>query len=308
MLFRNLTAFRVSPKVASEVLTVEERLGEHRLRPVGSMEIESRGFVSPYGKGEEKSLVQVSAPYVLMCVGHESKLLPAAVINEKLADKVAKIAEEEGRKVGGRERKSLKDDIINECLPQAFVRSGRQSFYVDTRNGWVVVDASSAKSAEGAISQLREAMGSFPAVPLAPEESVRVLMTDWLANGNLPEDLLIGEACELKDAADSKGATIKAKNQDLSVDEIKDHLRAGKQVTQLGLTYKERLSFMLDENLVVRSLKFLDVAMESIDQAETSDAASELDTTFALMTLEVNALLDRLAEIFKVPAPEDSEA
>ena len=120
-------------------------------------------------------------------------MLPAAVINDELQRKVQKIAEEEGRKVGGRERKRIKEDLLTELLPRAFVRNSRMSAYVDRKNGWLVLDTSSRKSAENALTQIREALGSFPAVPLAPEEGPRVLMTDWLANGNLPAGLALGD-------------------------------------------------------------------------------------------------------------------
>lgn len=305
MIFRNLTLFRLSPAAAAEIKDIETALGEHRLKPVGPLEMASHGFVSPYGEGEDKVLTQVVSPFVLVCVGSQDKLLPGSVVNDEVGKRVAKIREEEDRKVGGKERKRIKEDVLNDLLPRAFVRSSRQSFYIDTKEGWVVLDTASAKSAENAISTLRNALGSFPAVPLAPEEGVRVLMTDWLATGQLPEDLAMGEDCELKDLADSQGATIRAKKQDLSVEEIKEHLRAGKQVTQLGLVYKERLSFVLDENLVVRRLKFLDVVMEGVEHGE--DASSEADAMLALMTLEVRELLNRLATIFKVPAPKDAE-
>jgi recombination associated protein RdgC len=308
MLFRNLTFLRVSPAVAKTIKDVEPTLAEHKLHPVGAMELESHGFVSPYGDGdgEERALVQVSLPYVLLCVGGEHKLLPGGVINAAVRKKVAKIQNEEARKVGGKERKRIKEDVVTDLLPRAFVSSSAQSFYVDTKAGWVVIDAAGGKSAENAITKLREAIGSFPAVPLAPEESPRTLMTDWVANGNLPENLTIGDECELKDPGDAKSASIRAKNQDLGADEIKEHLRAGKQVVQLGLTFKDRLTFTLDENLVIRKFKLLDVAMDSLSQTE--DSASELDATFALMALEVTDLAEYLAATFNLPAPTDEAA
>lgn len=62
MLFRNLTFLRVSPAIAKTIKDVEPSLANHRLNPVGSLEMDSHGFVSPYGDGdgEERSLVQVS--------------------------------------------------------------------------------------------------------------------------------------------------------------------------------------------------------------------------------------------------------
>src|ERR1700754_4020324 len=190
--FRNLTLFRFSDPVAADLERLDEALPEHRLRPVGPMEMNTRGFVSPLGRNEE-GLTHSVGRNTMVTVGSEDKLLPSAVVNDELANRVQKIADEEGRKVGGRERKKIKDDVMNELLPRAFVRSSRMKAYVDKKNGWLVLDTSSRKSAENSLSQIREALGSFPAVPLAPEESPRILMTHWVATGELPAGLNLGD-------------------------------------------------------------------------------------------------------------------
>jgi recombination associated protein RdgC len=127
MFFRNLTLFRFSPAVATDLKRLDEALAEHRLRPCGPMEMFTKGFVPPVGRGEEMPLTVNVKQCTLMTVGGEDKLLPAQVINEELQRKVQKIAEEEGRKVGGRERKRIKEDLLNELLPRAFVRSSHSS-------------------------------------------------------------------------------------------------------------------------------------------------------------------------------------
>lgn len=119
-------------------------------------------------------------------MGGEDKLLPSAVVNEALAARLQKIAEEEGRRVGARERKRLKDEVLTDLLPRAFSRPYRLSAYIDKKNGWVVIDTASRKAAEECLSQIREAVGSFPAAPMAPEESPRGHMTDWVVHGKLP--------------------------------------------------------------------------------------------------------------------------
>lgn len=304
MFFRNLTLFRFSPAVAEDLQRLEEALAEHRLRPCGPLEMSTRGFVPPVGRGEEASLTHAVNACTLVTVGGEDKLLPAAVVNDELQRKVQKIAEEEGRKVGGRERKRIKEDLLNELLPRAFVRSSRMSAYVDRKHGWLVLDTASRKSAENALTQLREALGSFPAVPLAPEEGPRVLMTDWLANGNLPAGLALGDECELRDPATATGAIAKCRRQDLDAEEVKEHLRNGKQVFQLGLVFDERISFVLGEDLVLRKLKFLDVVLDELGDSH-QDAAAEMDASFALLTLELERLLGKLEEWFGLPRPSD---
>jgi recombination associated protein RdgC len=304
MFFRNLTLFRFSPAVAEDLKRLDEALAEHRLRPCGPLEMSTRGFVPPVGRGEEAALTHAVNACTLVTVGGEDKLLPAAVVNDELQRKVQKIAEEEGRKVGGRERKRIKEDLLNELLPRAFVRNSRTSAYVDRKHGWLVLDTASRKSAENALTQIREALGSFPAVPLAPEEGPRVLMTDWLANGNLPAGLALGDECELRDPATATGAIAKCRRQDLDADEVKEHLRNGKQVFQLGLVFDERISFVLGEDLVLRKLKFLDVVLDELGDSH-QDAAAEMDASFALLTLELERLLAKLEEWFGLPRPTD---
>jgi recombination associated protein RdgC len=265
----------------------------------------TRGFVPPVGRGEEAALTHAVNACTLLTVGGEEKLLPAAVVNDELQRKVQKIAEEEGRKVGGRERKRIKEDLLTELLPRAFVRSSRMSAYVDRKHGWLVLDTASRKSAENALTQVREALGSFPAVPLAPEEGPRVLMTDWLANGKPPAGLMLGDECELRDPATATGAIARCRRQDLDAEEVKEHLRNGKQVFQLGLVFDDRISFVLGEDLVLRKLKFLDVVLDELGDSQ-QDAAAELDARFALLTLELERLLAKLEEWFGLPRPTDS--
>jgi recombination associated protein RdgC len=302
MFFRNLTLFRFSATVATDLERLDEALGEHRLRPVGPLEMGTRGFVSPLGRNEE-ALTHNVAAHTLLTVGSEDKLLPTAVVNDELSRRLQKIAEEDGRKVGGRERKRMKDDVLNELLPRAFVRTSRMSGYVDKKSGWLVLDTSSRKSAENALTQVREALGSFPAVPLAPEEAPRALMTDWVSSGVLPAGLSLGDECELRDPATATGAIARCRRQDLETEEVREHLRNGKQVFQLGLVFDDRISFVLGEDLILRKLRFLDVVLDDMGDSHES-AAAEMDANFAMMALEFGRLLGKLEEWFKLPRPE----
>ena len=304
MLFRNVTAYRFSAACATDLSRLAAALGDHRLRPCGPMEMGTVGFVPPVGRGDDAPLTHTVGTCTLVMVGAESKALPASAVNDELARRVQKIADEEGRKVGGRERKRLKEDVLDELVPRALIRSSRVRAYADTKNGWFLVDSASRKTAEGVLTQVREALGSFPAVPLAPEEGPRVLMTDWLANGNLPAGLALGDEVELRDPASATGAIAKCRRQDLDSEEVKEHLRNGKQVFALGLVFDERMSFVLGEDLVVRKLKFLDVVVDELGDSHP-DAAAEADATFALLTLELERLLGKLEEWFRLPRPAD---
>ena len=303
MFFRNLTLFRFSEAMAESLAELEAHLEEKRLRPCGPLEQSTRGFVSPHGRNAEV-LVHKVGPYTLVALGGEDKLLPGSVVNEELSARLEKIAEEQGRRVGAKERKRMKDEILTDFLPRAFVKPFRMLAYLDLKNGWLVVDTSSRKSAEEVLSELRDATGTFPATPMAPEESPRTLMTDWVVSGKLPAGLALADECELRDPAES-GAIVRCRRQDLETDEVREHLKTGKQVFQLGLTFDDRVSFVLGEDLVIRKLRFLDQVLDELNETDAESAAAELDSRMALMTLEVERLLGKLDEWFRLPRPTD---
>ncbi len=300
MFFRNLTLFRFSSTL--DFSQLDTLLPDVRLKPVGALELSSRGFVSPFGRGDE-ALSHRIGDALWLTVGGEDKILPAAVVNDLLAKKLAEIEEKEGRKPGGRTRKRIKEDLVHELLPRAFVKPSRTDALLDLEHGFIAVDTSSRKSAEAVMSEIRHALGSFPALPLNAEVAPRSILTGWIAGEALPEGLALGEECEMKDAMDG-GAVVKCQNQDLQGEEIAKHLESGKQVTRLALTLDDHLSFVLGEDLVIRKLKFLDGAVDKLENTDNQDLRAELDARFALMSGEVRRLFAVLEIALKLSKAE----
>jgi len=300
MFFRNLTLFRFPTTL--DFSQLDSLLPEMVLKPVGALDMSSRGFVSPFGRGDDV-LAHRSGDALWLTVGGEDKILPGSVVNDLLAKKLAEIEEKEGRKPGGRTRKRLKEDLVHELLPRAFVKPSRTDALLDLEHGFVAVDTSSRKNAETVVSEIRNAMDSFPALPLNAEVAPRSILTGWIAGEPLPEGLALGEECEMKDAMDG-GAVVKCQNQDLQGDEIAKHLEAGKQVTRLALTLDDHLSFVLGEDLVIRKLKFLDGAVDQLENSEQEDLRAELAARFALMSGEVKRLFVVLEAALKLSRAE----
>ncbi|MCD9029105.1 recombination-associated protein RdgC [Luteimonas sp. BDR2-5] len=300
MFFRNLTLFRFP--TALDLSELDTHLGEFTLKPVGPLEMSSRGFVSPFGRDAE-ALSHRIEDAIWLTVGGEEKILPGAVVNELLARKLAEIEEKQGRRPGGRARKQMKDDLLQELLPRAFVRPVRTDALLDLEHGVCVVDTSSRKTAENVVSEIRAAMGSFPALPLNAEVSPRGVMTGWLAGEPLPDGLTLGEECELKDPSD-QGAIVKCQRQELLCDEIGKHLDSGKQVTKLALNLDDHVSFVLGEDLVVRKFKLLDGAIDQLEGTDNDDMRAELDARFALMSGEFKRLFTVLERALKLSKAE----
>ncbi len=303
MFFRNLTLFRFSTKVAKQLGELEESFAAAKLKPCGALEMASHGFISPFGRGEEVMVHQIGKAS-LFTLGREEKLLPASVVNEAVMAKVEKLQAKRDKPIGGRERKKIKEEIIHDLLPKAFSRPSRVYGYFDHQDGWLVMDTASRKVAELVSSAIREALDSFPASGAQPEETPMRVLTDWLAGGAMPEGFALGDEVELKDPAD-KGAVVKARRQELDSDEIREHLRAGKQVSQLAIVFQDRISFVLDEELTLRKLKFLDAAVEELENTERDSMQAELDARFALMSLSLRPLLEQIANTFAWERPQD---
>ena len=296
MFFRNLTLFRFPTSL--DLSDLETQLAECALKPVGPLELSSRGFVPPFGQHGD-ALSHGIHDALWLTVGGEDKLLPGAVVNDLLQKKLAAIEEKEGRKPGGRTRKRLKDELVTELLPRAFVRPVRSDALLDTTLGVIAIDTSSRKNAESVVSEIRRALGSFPALPVNAETAPRAILTGWIAGDALPDGLSLGDECELRDPSDS-GAVVKIQRMELVGDEINKHLEAGKQVTRLALVLDDHVSFVLGEDLVVRKFKLLDGAVDQLESTDRDDIAAELDARFALMAGELKRLFLVLEHALKL--------
>ncbi|MCE7032414.1 recombination-associated protein RdgC [Lysobacter sp. GX 14042] len=300
MFFRNLTFFRYPTSLKLD--TLDAGLDECQLRPVGPLELSTRGFVSPYGRDSE-ALAARQGDALWLTLGGEDRLLPGAVVNDMLSRKLDEIEQKEGQRPGGRTRKRLKDELITELLPRAFVKPSRTDALVDTGHGVIAIDTSSRKTGEAVVSEVRRALGSFPALPLNAEIAPRSVLTGWVAGGEMPEGLVIGEECELRDPVD-QGAVVKVQRMDLHSDEIARHLESGKQVTRLALSLDDHVSFVLGEDLVVRKFKLLEGAVDELESTDADDVHAEMDARFILMAAEVKRLFAVLESAMKLSRAE----
>jgi recombination associated protein RdgC len=294
MFFRNLTLFRFPEAFGFSGLL--DGVAACALKPVGALELSSQGFVPPMGEASD-SLTRLIDNALWLTVGTEDKILPAAVVNAALAKRLAEIEQHEGRKLGGRARKRLKDDLIHEMLPRALVKPSRTNCYLDLQRSLLVVDTPSRRRAESVVSEIRRALGSFPALPLNAEVAPRAVLTGWLVEA-LPHGLALGDAAVLSDPAD-RGARAKLDGQELACDEVRAHLEAGKQVTRLQVTLDDLLQVDVCEDLALRKLRLLDGTMETLENSDRKDLRAELDARFALQVGALVRLFDVLEPAFR---------
>lgn len=297
MWFKNLALYRFSEPFTLTSDELTEKLNDKTFSSCGGHDQFSMGWSSPIGNASD-SLTHSSNGFIMLCLKKEEKVIPAAVIGEMLQEKIADKEEQEARKLSKKERSTLKDELIFELLPRAFSFSKKTYAYIDPKGGWIVVDAASAKKAEDLLSFLRQCIGSLPVVPINAIDKPAVIMTQWLLDkSTVPKDLVIEDECELR-SPEEDGSIIRCKRHNLNLPEITNHLDTGKQVIKLAVSWTDRLSFIVDENLAIKRLKFLDLIQEQVADTEADDAAAQFDVNFSIMTLELANFLPRLLEIF----------
>lgn len=288
---------RVYPLTEDFTLSADELAvlcEKHAFTECGKNDAMRLGWVRPMGKTGE--FVHAVNGYYLVTLRKDEKILPGSVVNQILKERVDEKEEAEDRKLSSKEKSEMKDEVIFELLPKAFVKTSLQNAYIDTRNQRLVVDAGSANKAEELISFLRNTVDSLPCVPLAVNADTLMMMTSWLRSKTAPLNFEIGGDCELKDTNGEDGV-VTCKNEDLFSSQVINHINHGKQVTKIALTWSEKVNFMIDKELGFKRLKFLDGVLDD-DAYESCTPEERFDTDFSLFTEYFSDLFEDVVTVF----------
>ncbi len=291
MWFKNLRVFRLTQSWTLTHEELNEKLNTFCFNPCGSMDLFRYGFTPPLGQDSEE-LVHSTNGRMMICAKRQEKILPSGVIKEQVEEKVLAIENAEQRKLSRKEKQNLKDDIIFSLLPKAFTRSRLDFAYIDPKANWIIVHSASAKRAEDLMSKLREALGSLPCIPLTTKHLPTQIMTRWLREAKVGNELELGDECEL--VANKDGRIIRCKKQDLAAAEIRNHLDLGMQVSKLTLIWKESVHFLLDDQCAIKRLKFEGDITDPNSERQPETKAEQFDLDFSIMSLEIDALLKLL--------------
>jgi recombination associated protein RdgC len=291
MFFKNVFIYPLRGLCSMAADEFMKKLATRPLQPCSGLDKLQRGWVPC--RGDER-LVHAAGGNILFAFGTEERLLPTTVINRFTKERVADIEAQQGYKCGRRELAGIKEGIAEELLPQSFVIQHVTYAWLDLTNGRLIIDAASVAKAEDLLEFLNRTLDDLPVKPLQTDLSPVAAMTDWLASGNAPEGFTIDRELELRATGDSR-ATVRYANHALDGEEILAHIAAGNRATRLGLTWNDRISFVLTEQLQIKRLEFLDIIKESsAEHADTADEIFELD--FTLMTGELAKMLSDLTD------------
>jgi recombination associated protein RdgC len=274
----------------------EQVLSEFKLLPLGSQDKQKFGWVPPLGRKHEL-LSHINGDWVLLTACKQEKLLPSAAISKMVAEKINAIEEQKGRPLKKKEKDQIRDDVIMDVLPTAFIKDTFTNVWVDTKNNYFLVDCSSPKTAEEVLALLRKTIGSLPIVPIVPQDAVETTLTEMVMTGKAESGYEIGTRAELKSVLDD-GATVRLKDEDMTSESVLKHIDENKVVTMLRLGWQDRISFNLTNAFYLKSLSFSDDIKDMNDDIPREDAAARFDADFALVSGELRALLPSLINVF----------
>lgn len=263
MWFKQLSFYPLNKSNLPTQSVLEGALSDAAFGPCQGLDWFSEGFAAPVAF--EQKLVFAANHSLRVALKKEEKVLPSTVVKDILDEKIILIEQGELRVVGRKEKQALKEQITDDLLPRAFTRSSKIQAIFDLERGFLLINHASATKSEALLSQLRQALGgleaSLPRTNLSPSS----LMTDWLLAGEAAGNFVLDSDCELKGCGDL-APTIRIFKQDLTAEEVSNHIRNGKTVTQLGLIWDERIRFILTSELTLKRIQFLDVLQEEASQ------------------------------------------
>ncbi len=285
MWFKNLQVFRLSDwKITPTELN--DRLSRRQLQDCLGSDLQSIGWVCP----QDDRFAHTLAGEVLITLGIEKKLLPATVIAQHAAAKAESFEEKHGYRPSRKQLRDIRDAVLDELLPRAFVVRRTTSAWINASGEWLVVDTANPLKADEVLEALRQSDVEFSATLIKTRLSPIAAMTGWLAGNDLPSCFTVDRDCELR-ARDDERAKVRYAHHTLDSEGIRNHISLGNEVTKLALTWSDKISFVLHDPFQLKRITFIGTI-----KTEAENSAEMFDNDLALMTGELSRLLPDLVE------------
>ena len=284
MWFKNLQAYtiRKTEGLDLSVETLNERLCDKAFISCPRILPAYSGWVSSFPERDGAIIVEEYCGILLVTLKMEEKIIPASAVRYELSLKVDEIESREKRKLTGKEKLEIKEDVYSGMVVRAFSKSSVTRAMIDPVNMMMIVDAPSRNKAEDFCSTLRDALGTL--VVFNPvDKGLAATMTQWLRSESLPPKFTFGEKC-LVSGVDEFG-TVRFDNQNILSDEIGAFLQGEEIVKNIQLGYSNEVSFVLKDDFSISNVKFSnEVVGEASNDSLIENAESDFHSILFIMS------------------------
>lgn len=289
-IFKSFIAYQIPPAFVLEQLTLSDTLeppapeDAHIARDPEGSAWRAAGLIS----GDRGYFHNLNGAGVLLRVQINERILPAAVRDEHLKQRVEDVERRQGFKVGRKDFAQLKDEVIFELLPKAFIkRTVVPVMFVAPH--WMFIFTSSPKRADDTIAVLNGVFSGNdrwqPRLVSTIGNPVNTLNTIAReAPGD--EDQFEADTSAVLKGEDKK--TIRIKDLDVYGHEVDRLLREGYDVHELAVSFyaepahdEPTLQFVINDKLVFKRLALTGQSAEKI----TADEHDDLFHALAWLTM-----------------------
>lgn len=293
-MFKSIRIFSIAPEwVRPTGPAIEAALKKFAFRPLGATEKETLGWVSPRPQ-DHSPLVEIINGQWILKLQTESKSVPSGTLKKAVEARCKEIAEKEGRKVSRKEKKSLKEELELTLLPRAFSKTSSTLVWLDPDNHRLIVGSSSKRAADDVAAKLieatQEAGNIIPLTLLQTETSPSASIAQWLLEKEAPAGFTVDRDLELRQP-DNEKSVVRYARHNLEIEEVVQHIRAGKMPTQVAMTWDSRVSFVLCADMSLKKIELLDEVFADVDDDDFG-----FDGDITISTGELMKLIPDLIE------------
>lgn len=297
-----ITCYSLTDFPKLSVAELEDALSAQRFTPCGELDRERHGFTPAF---EQQTLVRKTDDVLWLQVMSEKKPVPGKVVKRLLAERVAKIEKEEVRKVGKKEKKDLKEMVIDELVAKAHPVQSTVTVMIDLKAQRLLVGAVSNKICELVMSLMLRCIDGF--APKRMEFGAKV--TKQMANLLLDEDTSQFEtdsSLVLKGPG-TPATTVSFAKHSLASNQIIAHMNAGLRPVSLEMSLGQRVSFVLTDTFGIKRINYLDLVTSEFESAKPEDADELTDAILLVQVGELRKVIDGLL-MWVGQAPDEEEA
>ena len=228
------------------------------------------GWVSAFSQSE--NLVEKMNNALFFRLGMLTKKLPRkAILTE-----VEKRARDNNIDILNRARfKELEEVITNEFISKTYPEMDSINAYIDLEKNWLVIDASNERKASLVTAMLRKSLGSLPVTSYAPQVEMPIVMTDWVRTDSLNEKFQLLDEIDMAELSKDEGGKSHYRGIPLDSKEIELNLDEGWSVTRVRLSYEDIVTFAIDKDFVLKSVRYLDQFQERLEFSEDQNAVAQ---------------------------------